>query len=259
MPLYDFVESHILVYGLVLIRVLSVVMLLPPWSGRLPASFKLAGAVWLSVLFTFVVPPPELPETVTLAYLLSGALRELLAGALIGFFVRLFLGGINLGGQLAGFQMGLGIANVIDPATSEHHSVIAQWLNLLALFLFLELDGHLMVVRVAARSFEWIPPFSAHIAPKLFLDVVRHGGARMFALAFEFAWPICLVLLLTYLSMGLLARVAPQVNMLMVGFPITITVGMCVMLLGVGPVTHRMDEMFTEAFWSVERLLGAMR
>ena len=180
-------------------------------------------------------------------------------GALIGFLVRLFLAAVTLAGQLAGFQMGLAIANVIDPATSDRYTIIAQLLNLIAMFVFVEMDGHLMAVRVLATSFEWLPPFSAALGGEVFHDMVFSGGKEMFRLALQIGWPISLALLLVYLSMALLSRVAPQINMLMVGFPITISVGLIVIMIGIPTLTLEMERMFQDAFFAVERLLAALR
>ena len=81
----------------------------------------------------------------------------------------------------------------------------------------------------------------------------------MYGIALEFAWPMSFALLLVYLAMGVLARVAPQINMMMVGFPITISIGMLVLLFGVSPFAWKIEQVFQEALLSVERLLASLR
>lgn len=251
--------GHVLAYGFVLIRIGAILFALPLWSGSLPVAWKVSAAVWLSVLFSFVVPVEILPGQLDLKGIVIGGIQEFLTGALLGFLMRLFLAAVTLAGQLAGFQMGLAIANVIDPATSDRYTIVAQFLNLLALFVFLEMDGHLMAVGLLAKSFEWIPPFSASMTGEIFHDLVLSGGKEMFDLALRIGWPISLALLLVYLSMALLVRVAPQMNMLMVGFPITISIGLIVIMLGVPPFTLAMERMFQDAAVVLERLLAALR
>jgi len=255
----DQIMGLALAYGFVLIRIGALLFALPLWSGQVPVAWKLASAVWLSVLFAYVVPAEALPATLDLKGLVVGGIREVLTGALLGFLVRLFLAAVTLAGQLAGFQMGLAIANVIDPATSDRYTIVAQLMNLLALFVFLEMDGHLMAVQIVAKSFEWIPPFSAAMRGEVFHDLVLAGGGEMFRLALVIGWPVSLALLLVYLAMALLARVAPQMNMLMVGFPITISVGLIVILVGVPSFTQGIERLFQDAFAQVERLLAALR
>jgi flagellar biosynthetic protein FliR len=251
--------GHVLTYGFVLIRIGAILFALPLWSGSLPVAWKLSAAVWLSVLFSFVVPVEILPAQLDLKGIVIGGMQEFLTGLLLGFLMRLFLAAVTLAGQLAGFQMGLAIANVIDPATSDRYTIVAQFLNLLALFVFLEMDGHLMAVGILAKSFEWLPPFSASITGEVFHDLVLSGGKEMFSLALQIGWPVSLALLLVYLAMALLVRVAPQMNMLMVGFPITISVGLIAILLGVPPFTLAMEHMFQDAAVALERLLAALR
>lgn len=255
----DQIMGLALTYGFVLIRIGAILFALPLWSGSLPVAWKLSAAVWLSVLFSFVVPVDILPQELGLKVIVIGGIQEVLTGALLGFLLRLFLAAVTLAGQLAGFQMGLAIANVIDPATSDRYTIVAQMFNLLALFTFLEMDGHLMAVSLLAKSFEWLPPFSASVSGEICHDLVLSGGKEMFRLALKIGWPISLALLLVYLSMGLLVRVAPQMNMLMVGFPITISVGLVVILLGVPSFTLTMERMFQDAVVSLERLLIALR
>jgi len=255
----DLIQGHALAYGFVLIRIGAILFALPLWSGRLPVAWKLTAAVWLSVLFSFVVPIEILPEELGLKGIVIGGIQEVITGALLGFLIRLFLAAVTLAGQLAGFQMGLAIANVIDPATSDRYTIDAQMLNLLALFTFLEMDGHLVAVSLLAKSFEWLPPFSAAVSGEIFHDLVLGGGKEMFRLALKIGWPISLALLLVYLSMGLLVRVAPQMNMLMVGFPITISVGLVVIMFGIPSFTLTMEGMLQDAVAYLERMLVALR
>jgi len=255
----DQLTGYALAYAFVLIRIAAILFVFPLWSGQVPMVWKLSGAVWLSVLFSHVVPPEALPETLSLKVVVIGGIQEFLTGALLGFLVRLFLAAVTLAGQLAGFQMGLAIANVIDPATSDRYTIVAQLMNLIAMFVFVEMDGHLMAVRVVATSFEWLPPFSAALGGEVFHDLVFSGGNEMFRLALQIGWPVSLALLLVYLSMALLSRVAPQINMLMIGFPITISVGLIVIMVGIPSLTLTMERMFQDAFFAVERLLAALR
>jgi flagellar biosynthetic protein FliR len=255
----EYMNAYGSVFVFVLLRTLAIVMVLPLWSGQIPGGFRIVAAVWLSVLFSFVVPPSALPALSNPQAVIVGAALEFCTGALIGFFMRVLLAAITLGGQLVGFQMGLAIANVIDPATSARYSMIAQWMNLLALFVFLEMNGHLMGVRFVARSFEWIPPFAANLHASIFYDMVAEGGGEMFRLAFRLAWPISLTLLMVYLSLGLLARAAPQINMLMVGFPITISTGLIMFALSATSFTSYMERVFLDGFHTAERILAALR
>jgi len=174
----ELLPSLAIQYGFILLRILAIMLVMPFWRGSLPGPWKALAAFWLSVLFAFIVPPTIKFEEMSLHVLIVGGVMEFLIGALMGFVFDVFLGGIMLAGQLAGVQMGLGVANLLDPSTSESRSAIAQWMNLLALFLFLEMDGHLAAVKMVAVSFEWIPPFSAEISRFMFFDLVEWPGGE---------------------------------------------------------------------------------
>ena len=183
----DLIEAHALIFGFVLIRTLGILLAFPIWSGKMPMQWKIGAAMLLSVLFTFSGLSLDVPRDLPMSAFVLGIMQEFLAGSLLGFSARLFLGAVMLAGQLAGFQMGLGIANVIDPITSQRGSLLAQFLNLCVLFLFLEMDGHLMAVRTVAKSFEWIPLLSAQVNVFLFSDQVLEGGREMFQVGFQLA------------------------------------------------------------------------
>jgi len=257
--IFDFLETYAVVFGFVLIRIAAILMTMPMWSGQMPATWKAGAVIWLSVIFTFVVPPENLPQTLNAEELMFGIGREFMVGALMGFSGRLLLGAVMLAGTLAGFQMGIGIASVVDPISGQHGSVVAQLLNLLVLFLFLEINGHLLAVKLLAKSFDMLPPFSAQVSATFFAGAVREWGREMFQVGFQVAWPLSISLLLVYLAMALIGRMAPAINLMMVGFPITILVGFTVLYLSVPQLLFRFEQLFAEFFLSLDRLLLVMR
>ena len=246
-------------YGFILIRVLAIVFVMPLWRGSFPGIWKVLAAVWMCVLFSFIVPPTVMPEKITMRLLILGGAMEFMVGAIMGFLVQVFLGAIILAGQLAGVQMGLGVAQLLDPTTSENRSAVSQWFNLLAMCLFIQMDGHLLTVRIVARSFEWIPPFSANLFNFSFYNLVIDSGEALFRLGLHIAWPFSLLLLSVYLCLGLLARMAPQINMLMSGFPITVSTGLFILMKSVYSMNLRIERILKDAYYLVEQVLLAMR
>ncbi len=255
----DTLISLVMLYGFVLIRVMAIVFVMPLWRGAFPNKWKVLAAVWMSVLFSFIVPPSAMPEKVTTRLLILGGAQEFMIGALMGFVVQVFLGGIKLAGQLAGVQMGLGVAQLLDPATSENRSAISQWFNILAMCLFIQMDGHLLTIRIVARSFEWIPPFSAALVKFNFFGLVVDGGTALFRTGFHIAWPFSLLLLSVYTCLGLLNRMAPQINMLMSSFPITVSTGLFILMKSVYSLNLRIERVLKEAYYFVEQVLMTMR
>jgi flagellar biosynthetic protein FliR len=154
---------------------------------------------------------------------------EVMIGAVIGMIARLIFAGIQLAGQLIGFQMGFAIVNVIDPAFSLQVSIIAQFQYLIALLLFLSLNGHHMFLYAVAESFRILPPLAFHFSGGL-MQAITGFVRDMFEIGIKVGAPIIAILFFMSVGLGLVARTVPQINIFIVGFPLQIAIG----LIGVG-------------------------
>ncbi|NTW15965.1 MAG: flagellar biosynthetic protein FliR, partial [Syntrophaceae bacterium] len=137
----------------------------------------------------------------------------------------LIFDGIQLAGQLIGFQMGFSIVNVIDPVNNEQVSIIAQFQYLIAMLVFLIMNGHHIFLYAIAESFRIIPPLGFHFSGELMQSVVVFVK-NMLEVAIKTGAPIIAVLLFTSVGMGLIARTVPQINIFIVGFPLQIAIGL---------------------------------
>lgn len=211
---------------LIFLRISGMIWLLPVFDGKsVPVLFKAGLCLAMSLLLLPVLRPVLPPvEGMTLAFGL-GAAGELLAGMVIGFSVRLLFAGIQLAGQLAGFQMGIGIANVFDPVTSSQVSVIGQFNNLLAMVIFLATNAHHLFLRAVAESFRLVPPLGAHYSGAAAWTVLDLAG-RMFVIAVQVGAPVIVVLMLVSVALGIMARTVPQMNVFFVAAPVNVVVGL---------------------------------
>ncbi len=211
---------------LILIRVSIVLFMFPIFGGMMvPKPVKAGLALMITlVLFPIVRPDPRLfPES--LVGSINLILSELVLGLIIGLTIRLFFAAIQLGGQLIGFQMGFAIANVLDPESGTQGSILAQLGYWVALLCFLMLDGHLVLLETLANSFTVIKMGSLNIGVGIFNRISEVSG-DMFVMAVKYGAPAIVALLLTSAAFGIIAKVVPQVNILIVAFPIKIIVGL---------------------------------
>ena len=211
---------------LILVRISVVLFMFPVFGGMMvPKSVKAGLALMIAILlFPIVKPDPRLfPES-----LLDSAgllLSELVLGFIIGLMVRLFFAAVQLGGQLVGFQMGFAIANVLDPETGTQGSILAQFGYWIALLLFLMLNGHHVLLQTLANSFSIIKVGSFGLGEGVFNRILEASG-EMFSMAIKVGAPAIAALLLTSAAFGIVAKVVPQVNILIVAFPIKIAIGL---------------------------------
>jgi flagellar biosynthetic protein FliR len=211
---------------LILLRVSIILFMFPIFGGMMvPKPVKAGLALMITiVLFPIVRPDPRLfPES--LVGSINLILSELVLGLIIGLTVRLFFAAIQLGGQLIGFQMGFAIANVLDPESGTQGSILAQLGYWVALLCFLILDGHHVLLETLANSFSIIKMGSLGISAGIF-DRISELSGDMFAMAIKIGAPAIAALLLTSAAFGIIAKVVPQVNILIVAFPIKIVVGL---------------------------------
>jgi len=223
--LYVFLAQYILVFALVLVRVGFLVAFLPVFGARMvPLSIKAALVLILSLILTpLVVGKVHVPET-TWGFLLQ-TVPEALLGLSLAFLVRLILAGAQFSGQLLGFQMGFGVANVIDPATGVEAPVLSQMIYLFALLLFLIFDLHHYFFLALGESLKLFPPGSIETPREVFLILVERGE-DIFRLALKLLAPVIAILLLVQLALGIVSRFVPQVNVMMISFPLTISLGL---------------------------------
>lgn len=195
-----------------------------------PLWWRLAVAVPLA----WALAPAALPALAVLPAGLSWpqialeAVNSLIVGALLTFAVNLVLVVVRFAGSIIGTQIGFAIVNAYDPHTNSQISIIDQLYYLLTVLLFFALDAHHALIRALVGSLAAVPPFSA---PDFSLasGVLLKAYSDVFAFGLQAAAPVVLVLLLVSAVMGVIVKTAPQIHVLVVGFPVKIAVGLFVL------------------------------
>lgn len=177
---------------------------------------------------------------------LATLVHEMMIGLAIGFAVRMIFSSVELAGELMGLQMGLNFAMFFDPTSNGQVSAVSRFFGNIATLLFIVVNGHLMVLMAVVKSFETFPVnygiLNAYDKLKLF-----HMGTELFASALWIALPLIGMLLLVNLTMGIVSRIAPQMNIYAVGFPITLAVGLIGIAGGLPLLESPMATLMTHA------------
>jgi flagellar biosynthetic protein FliR len=217
------VEPFVFGAGLVFLRVTGVLVGLPILGNpAIPGAFRTLLLFWLAILVYVASGAPPVPLTVEPLVLLPLALGELLVGAAMGFTARLVLAVAESAGALMGLGAGLGLATAMDPVTGQSGNTIGSVLLMLALVLFVTVGGHVAVVGAILDSYTRFPLGDPEALPGLLTNVVA-AGTDLFELSVRLSAPLLVVSLVLNVAMGLLVRVAPQLNLFAVGFLVVIT------------------------------------
>lgn len=246
MDLFHFDPAVIFSFLLTMMRISLVVFVLPFFGANLlPTMVKaslcllLALALWPKLSFPGAMMPAN---PWTLALMLLG---EVLMGLLLDILVRVLFSAVQSAGSIMGFSMGFSLMNSIDPMTGASESGLGHLMSQVATMLFLSLGGHLMLLSALAQSFELVPPGGLLINPALGQHLVTFTG-HMFVMALKIAAPIMASIFLVDLALALVARAAPQMNVLFIGFPLKISVGFLFMTLVFTALAIYIDQYIAE-------------
>lgn len=257
MTLFNLSLPHLQTSILAFIRISAIMVTVPLFSSRnVPLQVKAVLALTMAVI---VLPTVQLPavEGVSIPVLVSGMAGEALIGIIIGFTARLLFAGVELAGQLVGFQMGFGIVNVIDPQTSTQVSIIAHFQNIMAMLLFVAFNAHHHFVLAVAKSFQLVPPLMFCLTNAA-MEALIALSCDMFIIAAKVAAPVIAVLLFTNVALGLIARMVPQMNVFIVGFPLNLAVGLFGMGLSLPVLSSLLKNLFQNMGEDITVLLRLM-
>ena len=192
-----------------------------------PAIWRLGLAIALGASLAPAVTPAVPPGAFTLAWqpLVTEGFRSLVIGMMLGFTVNLVFVAVRFAGDVAGMQIGFSIVNAFDPMSNSQISVISQFYHLLAVLLFFATGAHLILISAMFQSCLQLPPFGSSALTGGAWHLLREFSG-VFATGLRIAAPIVIVLLLISAAMGVVVKTVPQMNVLVVGFPVKIGVGL---------------------------------
>jgi len=232
-------------------RALALFTSLPVLGQRVvPVRVRIALAFFIAVAAQATLPPMPAVALDSMAALLLAA-QQVLVGLALGFAVRIVFAAIELGGEMIGLQMGLNFASFFDPATASQTNGVGRLFGAMVALLFVVIDGHLAVIAALVQSFTAFP-VSTDVLGWLRTLQPQLWGAQVFQLGLWIALPLVGMLLFINIVLGVISRVAPQINVFAVGFPVTLAVGLVGMLV----TLPMMQSPFTMA---LERMLANFR
>lgn len=248
--------TQLTVFFAILLRLSLVLFLLPIFNNKqVPSVFKaclvLGFALMLYPLLRDTVSPISL-EPATLVGLVLG---ELLFGIVLCLSVTIIFSAFQMAGEFINFEMGFGFAQVVDPQSGAQTMLFSMWFQLLALLLFLTMNGHHFLLKAVIESFRTLPIGAFALDQSLYRSIIGLSG-QLFLVAMKISAPVLVALVVTQIGLGLMSKFAPQLNILMTSFPLTIFVGLLFMSFSVLIWGNSMEHMTKDLFRFVGALLG---
>lgn len=212
-------------------RILALVATAPLLGNpSVPVRVKLGLAVMITVLVMPLVEKslPQIDPASGVGFAIL--LQQILIGIAMGLVMRVVFVAVEMAGELIGLQMGLGFAIFFDPHNSGQIDIVGRFLGVIASLAFLAIDGHLIMIALISQSFSTLPIGLEGMTNATF-TTLANWGSEIFKSGLQLSLPVLTALLITNLALGVLTRVAPQLNIFAVGFPLTLSIGLLVMAL----------------------------
>lgn len=211
---------------IIFVRASGLLLAMPLFGGTgVPPQVRIGLAALLAILLFSVVPVGPAPvETVALVLVV---VREIAVGLGMGFMVALCLYALQVAGHLMDVPIGFGMVNVLDPHFGGQIPIMGQFLNVLAVLIFFAVNGHHVVLRAFADSYQRIPVGQAAMDGGV-LEAALEAVSATFLLGVRIAVPVLAVTLLTDVALGIVNRAVPQINVFITGYPIKIFLGVLV-------------------------------
>lgn len=244
-----------IVFFMVFIRISSLILSVQAFfPSDAPALLKIGLSMVVSMIISPLMDTSTVISVNSLMGLIPMVFKEIIVGLSMGFIINLIFSIAQMAGQMMDFSIGFSMMTLFDPIASENLSVMGRVLYWLSLMVFMLVDGHLIVIKalidsfkvVALGGFTFLPQHSTYMIHIIF---------EFFVIGFKIAIPIILILLITEIVLGLVSRVMPQLNAMILGMPIKLLVGLSafgvlIPMIMKAIVTNfgRLDDIFTEYF-----------
>ncbi len=239
-----------------LARILGLMASAPVFNNAgLPRRIRLVAGLAVTIAMAPVLPAMPAVATGSWQGLLILA-EQAAIGVLMGLTLRIVFAAVDVAGELIGLQMGLAFAVFYDPQNAGQTPVISEYLGLLATLIFLAMNGHLLCLAVLMESFQLLPVGGTTVVAGSF-RVLAAWMTTMFSAGVLLSLPLVAALLIANIAMGVLSRVAPQLNLFAVGFPVTMVSGFVVLMISLPYFGAAMENLFDQGFTALRMVMQA--
>ncbi|MBK5459364.1 flagellar biosynthetic protein FliR [Peribacillus sp. TH27] len=240
---------------LIVVRVTTFFVAMPIFSYRsIPIQHRIGLGIFLAWIMYYTIEAPVLALDVTF-YLLI--IKEAFVGLFIGFAAYMILSAVQVAGGLIDFQMGFSIANVIDPQTGAQSPLMGQYLYTIALLFLLSTNGHHLLLDGIFYSYQFIPIDQLFVpfGDQALIEYLAKAFSKTFMIALQMSIPVVGSIFLVDVTLGILARTVPQLNVFVVGIPVKIIAGLAVIVIVMGMMMTVVTQLFNFLLVTMRQLM----
>jgi flagellar biosynthetic protein FliR len=224
-------DAQILLFALILMRMIAFVVSSAIFgSPTVSMPIKILLSLVMSMLLFPVVRIAHVDYLMVSNEIISLAAREIIVGLTLGFLTRLFFFVVTMTGDLVSISVGLSTSQLFNPMLGQTGNTVDQFYTTLGTLVFLAINGHHMLITAIAQSYELVPVSSLHLNFGAYAELAVFGQTALL-MSVKMCAPVLVAILVANLSMGILGRAVPQINVLVTSMPVTILLGMTVVFL----------------------------
>jgi len=218
--------EKLLGFVMVLTRISAFFLVIPVFGWKsIPIRIKVAMTVMLAIFFSMITPVPIVTGRVSTAEAVLLIANEATYGLALGLVAAFVFAAVKFSGRIIERQMGLAMAEILDPLTGERAQPLGSLLEMIFIMLFLSANGHHLFLLIISRSYESFPAGSIPTIPVLTEGIIQ-AGSTMLIHGLKLAAPILAAFLLLMVVLAVLARVVPEMNILFISLPLRVGLGL---------------------------------
>lgn len=239
------------------VRVAAFIMACPLLGhSSIPNQVKIGLAAMLAVVMAPSMPP--MPDVPIYSWVGVGILVEqVLIGVALGFVIQIMFTVVQAAGEFVGLQMGLAFATFFSPDTGTNTMILSRLLYFVTLLMFLALNGHLITIEILSTTFTTLPIASMSLNAGAW-DLLVRFGSTIFIAGMLLALPLMGSLLIINLSLGILNRTAPQFTVFSIGFPMSLTAGLFLLMVLMNDLGKFLQGLFAQGLQFMQELILMM-
>jgi len=240
----------------VLVRVGSIFAIAPFFSSSfIPTMIKVALAVLLSFVISF--SNINFAEMLNTTDIVMFTIHEVAIGLLIGLIASIVFRGAQIAGNMIDFSGGLSMAQTYSPLTGGRASVYGRMFPMVALTVFVIIDGPMLFIQLIARSYEAIPNITQLTTDGIMIYIAKTVSGCV-SIGVQIAIPFVVMFLISDITLGLISRTIPQINVFILGIPMRFLVGVLMVMILAGSIVANFEVLIEMMFKAVEQFVNAL-